>query len=206
MCGIVGYIGPQNSIQIVMEGLKRLEYRGYDSSGISFVDQSNQLQCFKSVGKIEELSELLEGSDYQAQAIIGHTRWATHGVVNQMNAHPHMRSDLSLVHNGIIENCEEIGKELEAAGYQLQSETDTEIFLVLVLSFMERGTLGFRSAVVKAFSRVQGNSAFVVLNGASREIVTIKRGAPLVCGINKVNSQVFVSSDPYALMGMASKL
>ena len=206
MCGIVGYIGPKDSIEMVLKGLKRLEYRGYDSSGIAFVDHDNKLNCFKAVGKIWELVKTLGDHDYKAQAIIGHTRWATHGVVNDLNAHPHTRENISLAHNGIIENYEEIKNELKSQGRQFYSDTDTEIFLVLVLSYMEQGTFHFRQAVAKAFSRIQGNSAFVILNRETKEIIAIKRGAPLVCGINKVNSQVFVSSDPYALVGLVGTL
>ena len=206
MCGIVGYVGPKDSIEMVLMGLKRLEYRGYDSSGISFIDHHNELRCFKAVGKIQKLVEILGEHDYAAQAIIGHTRWATHGVVNEHNAHPHTQGQISLVHNGIIENCEELKRELESEGYRFNSDTDTETFLLLIISYMERGALSFRSAVAKAFSKIHGNSAFVVLNGDTKEIVAIKRGAPLVCGINKVNSQVFVSSDPYALIGLVGRL
>ena len=206
MCGIVGYIGPKDSIEMVLVGLKRLEYRGYDSSGIAFVDHENKLHCFKAVGKIQELVETLGEHNYSAQAIIGHTRWATHGVVNDLNAHPHTYEGISLVHNGIIENCEELRKELKSEGYQFYSDTDTETFLVLVLSYMEKESLDFRSAVARAFLKVRGNSAFVILNGDTKEIIAVKRGAPLVCGINKVNSQVFISSDPYALVGLVGKL
>ena len=206
MCGIVGYIGPKDSIEMVLAGLRRLEYRGYDSAGIAFVDHQNQLRCFKAVGKIEELINVLGEHDYRAQAIIGHTRWATHGIVNELNAHPHTRGSISLVHNGIIENCEELKRELESEGHHFTSDTDTETFLLLVLSYLEKGATNFHSAVARAFSRIQGNSALVILNEQTKEIVAIKRGAPLVCGINKVNSQVFVSSDPYALVGLVGKL
>ena len=206
MCGIVGYIGPSDSVEMVLTGLKRLEYRGYDSSGISFVDHDNELRCFKAVGKIQELVTILGNKNYKAQAIIGHTRWATHGVVNDVNAHPHTRGNMSLVHNGIIENCEEIKSELKSAGYQFASDTDTEAFLISVLYYREKESCSFREAVAKAFSKTQGNSAFVILNKDTKEIIAVKRGAPLVCGINKVNSQVFASSDPYALVGLVGKL
>ena len=206
MCGIVGYIGPKDSIEMVLMGLKRLEYRGYDSSGIAFVDHENKLRCFKAVGKIQALIRTLGEHDYKAQAIIGHTRWATHGIVNDLNAHPHTRKNISLVHNGIIENCEEIKNELKTKKQQFFSDTDTETFLISVLFYMEKESCSFHKAVVKAFSKIQGNSAFVILNRETKEIIAVKRGVPLVCGINKVNSQVFVSSDPYALVGLAGKL
>ncbi|WP_127715110.1 glutamine--fructose-6-phosphate transaminase (isomerizing) [Halobacteriovorax sp. HLS] len=205
MCGIVGHLGPKNSVDIVLEGLKRLEYRGYDSAGVSFIDESDELQIYKKSGKLDNLKGVLEGKDFQARMCIGHTRWATHGEVNDTNSHPHMKDHISIVHNGIIENASELRKELSAGGYEFQSQTDSEVFLSLLVTELAKGS-DFKAAMLKSFARVEGNSAFVVLNKDVKEIMSIKKGAPLVCGINEQNSEVFVSSDPYALAGMASKL
>ncbi|PIK14538.1 glutamine--fructose-6-phosphate transaminase (isomerizing) [Halobacteriovorax sp. JY17] len=205
MCGIVGHIGPKDSVNIVLEGLRRLEYRGYDSAGVSFIDESDELQIYKKSGKLDNLKGLLEGKDFKARMCIGHTRWATHGEVNDTNSHPHMKDHISIVHNGIIENASALRKELAAGGYEFQSQTDSEVFLSLLTRELATGK-SFKQAMLDSFSLVEGNSAFVVLNKDVFEIMSIKKGAPLVCGINTVDSEAFVSSDPYALAGMASRL
>jgi glutamine---fructose-6-phosphate transaminase (isomerizing) len=205
MCGIVGHIGPQGSVEIVLEGLKRLEYRGYDSAGVSFVDEKNQVCIYKKKGKIANLIELLGDKTYHAGACIGHTRWATHGGVTDFNSHPHNKGDVSLVHNGIIENADLLRKELKAKGFDFKSETDSEVYLALVSIAIDEGK-DFRSAVVESFKRIEGNSAFVVLDGKTRDILAIKRAAPLVCGLHSSDAQALVSSDPYALIGMGDKL
>jgi len=206
MCGIVGHIGPSNSIKSVLEGLKRLEYRGYDSAGISFVDEKDHLNVIKKSGKLENLRGLLEGKNYVARSCIGHTRWATHGEVNDTNSHPHNNEDIALVHNGIIENADELKKQLIAHNEVFKSETDSEVFLVLITHIIKTEKLSLLEAVAKAFTQISGNSAFVILNRATAEIIAVKRGAPLVCGINDISSEVLVSSDPYALVGLVSKL
>lgn len=206
MCGIVGYLGPsQNSVQIVLEGLKRLEYRGYDSAGVSFIDEHNQMQFFKKAGKLDNLKKELEGKNLIARTCIGHTRWATHGGVTDVNAHPHNNDILSIIHNGIIENAHEIKKRLEKEGVKFKSETDSESFLELVTYELKKG-LPIAEAISAAFKQVHGNSSFVVLYPKTGEIFAIKRGAPLVAGINEVTSEALVSSDPYALAGMVHKL
>ncbi|MDD0854542.1 glutamine--fructose-6-phosphate transaminase (isomerizing) [Halobacteriovorax sp. GB3] len=205
MCGIVGHLGPKNSVEVVLEGLRRLEYRGYDSAGVSFVDEHNDLQVHKKTGKIANLQSVLEGINLTARSCIGHTRWATHGEVNDQNSHPHSNDKISLVHNGIIENASELRDELRAKGYEFKSETDSEVFLALVVDGVNDG-LEIIDSIIRAYSRVQGHSAFVVLNSETAEIFAIKSGAPLVCGINPISSEVLVSSDPYALAGMVEKL
>lgn len=206
MCGIVGYIGPsQNSVQIVLEGLRRLEYRGYDSAGVSFIDENNQMQYYKKAGKLDNLKHELEGKNVIARTCIGHTRWATHGGVTDANAHPHNNETLSIIHNGIIENANEIKKELMGHGVRFKSETDSESFLELVTFELKNG-LPILEAISKSFKRIHGNSAFVILYPKTGEIFAIKRGAPLVCGINEVTSEALVSSDPYALAGIVHKL
>jgi glucosamine--fructose-6-phosphate aminotransferase (isomerizing) len=206
MCGIVGYFGPsQNSVQIVLEGLRRLEYRGYDSAGVSFIDEKNVLQNYKKAGKLDNLKTELEGKNIIARACIGHTRWATHGGVTDENAHPHHNDVLSIIHNGIIENANDLKKELISHGAKFKSETDSESFLELVTYELKKG-IDIQNAIVNSFKRIHGNSAFVILYPKTGEIYAIKRGAPLVCGINEVTSEALVSSDPYALAGIVHKL
>ncbi len=206
MCGIVGYLGPsQNSVQIVLEGLKRLEYRGYDSAGVSFIDEHNKMQFFKKAGKLDNLKAELAGKNLIARSCIGHTRWATHGGVTDANAHPHNNDILSIIHNGIIENAHELRLQLEKEGVKFKSETDSESFLELV-TYELRKDVPIAEAIVKSFKKIHGNSSFVVLYPKTGEIYAIKRGAPLVAGINELGSEALVSSDPYALAGMVHKL
>jgi glucosamine--fructose-6-phosphate aminotransferase (isomerizing) len=206
MCGIVGYIGPsQNSVQIVLEGLRRLEYRGYDSAGVSFIDENNKMQFYKKAGKLDNLKTELEGKNVIARTCIGHTRWATHGGVTDVNAHPHSNETLSIIHNGIIENANELKKELSGHGVTFKSETDSESFLELVTYELKKDT-PILEAISRSFKRIHGNSAFVILYPKTGEIFAVKRGAPLVAGINEVTSEALVSSDPYALAGIVHKL
>jgi glucosamine--fructose-6-phosphate aminotransferase (isomerizing) len=206
MCGIVGYLGPsQNSVSVVLEGLKRLEYRGYDSAGVSFLDEHNVLQNYKKAGKLDNLKSELVGKNIIARTCIGHTRWATHGGVTDENAHPHNNETLSIIHNGIIENANAIKNELILKGVKFKSETDSESFLELVTDHLKSGE-DIQNAIVNAFKKIHGNSAFVILYPKTGEIFAIKRGAPLVCGINDITSEALVSSDPYALAGIVHKL
>ncbi|MAE58874.1 MAG: glutamine--fructose-6-phosphate transaminase (isomerizing) [Halobacteriovorax sp.] len=207
MCGIVGHLGPQNSVDVVIEGLKRLEYRGYDSAGVSFISSDNELMVYKKKGEIANLISELDGKDIKARSSIGHTRWATHGGVNDQNAHPHAAPErgLSMVHNGIIENANELRDFLSSKGHKFESETDSECFLRLMLFHLDEG-LDIKDAVIQSFKKIKGHSAFVILYKETDEIYAIKNGAPLVCGINDINSEAFVSSDPYALAGMANKI
>ena len=207
MCGIVGHLGPQNSVDVVIEGLKRLEYRGYDSAGVSFISSDNELMIYKKKGEIKNLINELDGKDIKARSSIGHTRWATHGGVNDENAHPHAEPSrgISMVHNGIIENAGELRDMLSSKGHEFKSQTDSECFLRLVIFELDNGK-NIKQAIIDSFKQIRGHSAFVVLYKETDEIYAIKNGAPLVCGLNDVNSEVFVSSDPYALAGMANKI
>ena len=205
MCGIVGHLGPQNSVETVLEGLKRLEYRGYDSAGVSFIDEHNELQVYKKSGRLENLQEVLKDKNLVARSCIGHTRWATHGEVNDNNSHPHSTDKISMVHNGIIENASDLKKELIEKGISFHSDTDSEVFIGLLTYETSRGK-EFKQAVIDSFRRISGNSAFVILDSETSDIFAVKRGAPLVCGIHEVSSEGLVSSDPYALAGMVEKL
>ena len=131
MCGIVGYAGKTNVIKNIMTGLKSLEYRGYDSSGIAYLDKNNNIKIYKKVGQIKNLDQILNYED-EASLGISHTRWATHGGVTDTNAHPHNQGKITLVHNGIIENYEELKRQLEKEGYNFKSSTDSEVAAALI--------------------------------------------------------------------------
>lgn len=206
MCGIVGCLGGVKATSHVLDGLKRLEYRGYDSAGVAFVSHADaNFKTFKKQGKLDNLQTALAGEDISSDVAIGHTRWATHGRVNDLNAHPHTKNNLSVVHNGIIENARELREQLEKDGIELHSETDSEVFLGLVWKYHREGQT-LRNSVTKAFSHIRGNSAFVALNATTKEIVAVKRAAPLVCGTSNSTGLLLVSSDPYALIGKSDLL
>ena len=134
MCGIVGYIGKKQAFPIIINGLKRLEYRGYDSAGIALLSDSNKLNIYKKKGKVVNLEEEAKGNDISGNVGIGHTRWATHGEANDVNAHPHFNTngDIAVIHNGIIENYYSLKAELQQRGYVFRSETDTEVLVHLI--------------------------------------------------------------------------
>ena len=201
MCGIVGYTGPGNSVHSIIEGLSRLEYRGYDSAGIC-LKIDNELQILKKEGKLENLKKLINEQKPFSHTGIGHTRWATHGAVTTDNAHPHGNELFAVVHNGIIENAGALKKELLAEGFLFKSQTDSEVFLVLLTKFFKQSNNVLQS-ISKAFSTITGNSAFVIIEKASDKLYCIKRSAPLVVGDNKETREAFVSSDPFALIGFA---
>lgn len=204
MCGIVGYSGPNNSVGPIIEGLSRLEYRGYDSAGIC-LKINNELQILKKEGKLDNLKELINTQKPFSNIGIGHTRWATHGAVTTDNAHPHGNELFAVVHNGIIENAGVLKKELIAEGFNFRSQTDSEVFLVLLTKFSQQG-LPTLQAISKAFNSITGNSAFVIIEKASDKLYAIKRSAPLVVGENKELREAYVSSDPFALVGFAPKI
>lgn len=204
MCGIVGYSGTSDAIAPVIEGLARLEYRGYDSAGVSY-RQDNELHILKKEGKLQNLKDLVSEIKPTSSIAIGHTRWATHGKVNDINAHPHGNDRVSIVHNGIIENANELREELKSHGLEFKSETDSEVFLNLLTYYLDK-TSTFKEAILETFKRVKGNSAFVIMSKDSHVLYSIKRSAPLVCGLNSKSEEVFVSSDPYALVGFTNKI
>ncbi len=205
MCGIVGYIGNRNSIPILIEGLKRLEYRGYDSAGIGIIHDES-CRVIKQKGKVSQLENEVEKHKVFSKFGIAHTRWATHGVPNQNNAHPHVNSDenLFLVHNGIIENYNVLKKGLESNGYEFYSDTDSEVLVKLVDSFIKAGN-GLCEAVRYALNNVEGTYGIAV--GFTEEpdkIIVAKKGSPLVIGIG--DDENFIASDVNALIAHTSQV
>ena len=163
MCGIVGYTGNRPVVGVLLDGLRRLEYRGYDSSGVAYWNGS-AIEVKKSEGKLSNIEKILSGEKTESSHWgIGHTRWATHGKPTTQNAHPHRAEHIVLVHNGIIENYLEIKKELLKKGYHPASETDSELFGFLVLDEMKSGA-DFRSAVCRAFAHLEGSCSIVVMS------------------------------------------
>lgn len=206
MCGIVGYIGSNNCIPILISGLKRLEYRGYDSAGIAVLANDDEPLVIKSVGKVSLLEDKLEAYSVNATLGIGHTRWATHGVPNEKNAHPHTNTDnsLMLIHNGIIENYAAIKKTLIDSGYTFRSDTDTEVLAHLINSFLIRG-FTLLKAVRAALNEVEGTYGLAVIYKEEPDkIVVARKGSPLVIGIG--DNENFVASDVSALIAHTSQV
>ncbi len=195
MCGIFGFIGKRAAAPLLVEGLRRLEYRGYDSSGI--VVKNGDLQVYKKVGKVSELSSILP-NHIEGYSGIAHTRWATHGEVNDVNAHPHLndKADIAIVHNGIIDNARDIRKRLEKKGYLLKSETDSETLAHMITIGMESGQTPIE-AVRQTLKRLTGTWGLCVLFKDYVQIICARNGSPLLIG--KGDGESFVSSDPHAL-------
>ena len=199
MCGITGYIGFREAYPIVMNGLKRLEYRGYDSAGIMMYD-GDLMNLSKTKGKVSNLEEITEvdAKRRKGNIGIGHTRWATHGVPNDINSHPHFSEsgDLVIVHNGIIENYDTIKKELITRGYSFQSDTDTEVLVNLIEEVKKQEGCKLGKAVQLALTNVVGAYAIAVFDKTKpNEIVVARLGSPIAIGIGKDNKEFFVASD-----------
>lgn len=198
MCGIVGAITERNVTPILMEGLRRLEYRGYDSAGLAvLLESDSSLAVNKSLGKVSELDALVKQSDIAGPIGIAHTRWATHGIPSTINAHPHTSGELAVVHNGIIENHSSLRKELEGQGYQFVSETDSEVVAhILDREFRQTGSM--IDALRKTLSQIEGAYALCIINSAEPEKIYIARcGSPLVLGLGI--GENYVASDQLAL-------
>jgi glucosamine--fructose-6-phosphate aminotransferase (isomerizing) len=192
MCGIIGYVGPRNVISVAIEGLRRLEYRGYDSAGLAYF-RDGQVEIIRSVGKLFALEEQLSGKYSTGKVGIGHTRWATHGVPSETNAHPHKSGPLVLVHNGIIENYLSIKKNLQQKGRTFVSETDTEVFVQLIDDCYEQQP-NLEEALFEAMAQVRGSYAICLLSEkAPDQIIAARSGCPLVIGIAK--KEFFAASD-----------
>jgi glutamine---fructose-6-phosphate transaminase (isomerizing) len=195
MCGIVGYTGPRQAYPIILKGLKRLEYRGYDSSGVALL-HDGKLNVYKKKGKVAELEESLVGVNVNAHIGIGHTRWATHGEPSDRNSHPHTSSTgrLSMIHNGIIENYAQLKKELLSKNYTFTSDTDTEVLLNFIEDILLNNDCSLEEAVRIALKRITGAYCILLLDEQDPEtIIAARKGSPLVIGIGK--GEHFLASD-----------
>jgi glucosamine--fructose-6-phosphate aminotransferase (isomerizing) len=194
MCGIVAYIGPKEAYPVILKGLKRLEYRGYDSAGVALLN--NGLKVYRKKGKVADLEESLVGKDLHANAGIGHTRWATHGEPSDRNAHPHTSANgkLAMIHNGIIENYAQLKNELLKKGYTFSSDTDTEVLLKFVEDIQLNNECGLEEAVRIALKRVVGAYVIVLIDQDNPDtLIAARKGSPLVIGIGK--GEHFLASD-----------
>ncbi|MGA1225920.1 MAG: glutamine--fructose-6-phosphate transaminase (isomerizing) [Tamlana sp.] len=198
MCGIVGYIGPREAYPIIVEGLKRLEYRGYDSAGIALFDGTD-LKVSKTKGKVADLENRVDTEITKHGNVgIGHTRWATHGVPNDINSHPHVSNsgDLVIIHNGIIENYEALKQELISRGYAFESDTDTEVLINLIEDVKKQENVKLGKAVQIALNQVIGAYAIAVFDkNKPEEIVVARLGSPLAIGIGESQDEFFIASD-----------
>ena len=195
MCGIVAYVGNKEAYPIIIKGLKRLEYRGYDSSGVSIGDEDN-ISLLKQKGKVSDLEDYAIDKNTKGSIGIGHTRWATHGIPNQINSHPHNSGDgkLSLIHNGIIENYDSLKQVLIEKGHIFKSDTDTEVLVHLIEEIKNHEQVGLFEAVRLALNEVVGAYAIVVMEkGVNNEFIAARKGSPLVIGIG--DGEYFVASD-----------
>ena len=198
MCGIVGYVGPRNAAPILLDGLRRLEYRGYDSAGIALLTESGEVFVEKKAGKLANLTEHLNGAAPAGHPGIAHTRWATHGRPNDVNAHPHAdcTGQLALIHNGIIENYREIKDQLLAGGHRFTSETDTEVLAHLIEQEYDGDLV---EAVRRALQGVRGAYAIGVMHTAHPDrIVGARMNVPLIVGLGR--GEAFLASDVPAIL------
>ena len=197
MCGIVGYAGKTNVIKNIMTGLKSLEYRGYDSSGIAYLDKNNNIKIYKKVGQLKNLDQILNYED-EANLGISHTRWATHGGVTDTNAHPHNQGKITLVHNGIIENYEEIKKELEREGYNFKSSTASEVAAALIDKLYKENKDMLKTLVILK-DKLKGSYAFNIINSdIPNKIYGIRKDVPLIVGVSD-HGNMFASDIPAIL-------
>ncbi|PVV06866.1 MAG: glutamine--fructose-6-phosphate transaminase (isomerizing) [gamma proteobacterium symbiont of Ctena orbiculata] len=204
MCGIVGGIAQRDVVPILMEGLKRLEYRGYDSAGVAVLDERQHLQRIRSVGKVAALKHLIDDADLASNLGIAHTRWATHGMPAERNAHPHMSGErVAIVHNGIIENYAELRQELSAKGFAFTSETDTEVIAHLLADVLESEP-DFINAIREASRKLVGAYALAVVSPDDPDqMVVIRAGSPLVIGLGE--GENFIASDVFALLPVTQR-
>ena len=207
MCGIIGYIGNNDAYPILIKGLKRLEYRGYDSAGIALINNENLLSVYKTKGKVSELETFISQKNISGTTGIGHTRWATHGEPSQANAHPHYSSTetLALIHNGIIENYSAIKEKLKAKGYSFQSTTDTEVLILLIEHIKISNNLDLLNAVQLALQEVIGTYAIAILDKERPDrIIAARKSSPLVIGIG--NQEFFLGSDATPIIEYTDKV
>jgi len=201
MCGIVGYVGARDATPIIFNGLKRLEYRGYDSAGIAVIENGH-IAVRRDAGKLDNLGALLHSDPMRGSIGVGHTRWATHGAANQINAHPHLdcAGRLVVVHNGIVENFLSLRQELQAKGHTFKSETDTEVIVHLVEQYLREGA-AFEEAARQALNRLQGAQAIVLLNHGQPDRLIVSRignAGGVTIGVGQ--DEMFVASDMPAIL------
>ncbi len=200
MCGIIGYIGEKNPVEVLINGLKCLEYRGYDSAGIA-LKEKDEIEVIKSVGKIVNLEEKLKNQELIPSHLgIAHTRWATHGKPSEKNAHPHTVGNVTLVHNGIIENAEELREKLKKEGVTFNSETDTEVITALINKYYENDPV---EAINKALDEVKGSYALGILFQGSDDLYAVRKDSPLIVGLGKEEN--FIASDIAAIIDYTNK-
>ena len=203
MCGIIGYLGPQEAMPIILDGLKRLEYRGYDSAGMAVIGD-NGLAIRRSVGKLMELDKLLRQDPLPGRVGIGHTLWATHGRPSEANAHPHQVGEIAVVHNGIIENYLELKEQLIKEGHRFASETDTEIVSHLIVKHMQQGA-DYLDAVRLTLKEIKGSYALVIVNAREpRMLVAARKESPLILGLGE--GEYFLASDIPAILPYTRKV
>lgn len=209
MCGIVGYIGEKQAFPILIEGLKKLEYRGYDSAGVALVKDQGELNVYKTTGKVANLETLVDGKDIEGHVGIAHTRWATHGEPSVKNAHPHVSMDgnIAIVHNGIIENYQVLKQQLVDRGYMFNSTTDTEVLCQLIDYYYNNNGSNLLSAVCSALNNVIGAYAIVVTEKKNpHHLVAARQSSPLVVGVGKDNKEFFIASDATPIVEHTDKV
>ncbi len=210
MCGIVGYIGNKDAYPILIKGLQRLEYRGYDSAGCAMLSaKDHKLNVYKAKGKVSDLVKFAEGKDVSGSIGIAHTRWATHGVPSELNAHPHVSQsgNLTLVHNGIIENYATLREQLKKHGYEFKSETDTEVLVQLIEFVMEKNDVDLSTAVRVALGKVYGAYAIAVIDSRNPNVlVAARKSSPLAVGVVEDNSEFFLASDASPIAEYTSRI
>lgn len=207
MCGIVGYIGNKRAYDVLVQGLHRLEYRGYDSAGVAIGKEDGTLNVYKSRGKVADLEASVEGKDIEGNIGIAHTRWATHGEPNDINAHPHLSQDgtIALVHNGTIENYAVLKKALAQHGYTFTSDTDTEVLVQLIEYVKKSNGCSLPDAVKEALKQVEGAYAIAVMEkGYPDTLVAARKSSPLVIGIG--GEETFIASDATPIVGFTDKV
>jgi glucosamine--fructose-6-phosphate aminotransferase (isomerizing) len=197
MCGIVGYVGKKGSVQMIVDGLKRLEYRGYDSAGIA-IRNGNGIEVYKTAGRLKDLHRILPDTTSRIYIGLGHTRWATHGGPSSINAHPHRVDGIAVVHNGIIENYRELRTRLEEEGHTFLSETDTEVVPHLISKYLKEGQ-PIRKAIRAAVKQLRGTYALGIMSDCSANtLFAVRKGSPLVLGIG--GSELYFASDVPAIL------
>ena len=209
MCGIVGYIGEKQAFPILIEGLKKLEYRGYDSAGVALVKDQGELNVYKTTGKVANLETLVDGKDIEGHAGIAHTRWATHGEPSVKNAHPHVSMDgnIAIVHNGIIENYQVLKQQLVDRGYKFNSTTDTEVLCQLIDYYYNNNGSKLLEAVCSALNDVIGTYAIVVTEKKNpHHLVAARQSSPLVVGVGKDDKEFFIASDATPIVEHTDKV